>query len=63
MKILLLGLKSGSIDAFEKVYKKFLIGSIAVAAAAILLALNLFSTYDPSMAEFMVTDYFNTGLY
>lgn len=52
-----------NIVSFEKVYKKFLIGSIAVAAAAILLALNLFSTYDPSMAEFMVTDYFNTGLY
>lgn len=52
-----------SIISFEKVYKKFLIGSAIVAAAAILLALNLFSTYDPSMAEFMVTDYFNTGLY
>lgn len=52
-----------NIISFEKVYKKFLIGSVVVAAAAILLALNLFSTYDPSMAEFMVTDYFNTGLY
>ena len=52
-----------NIISFEKVYKKFLIGSAIVAAAAILLALNLFSSYDPSMAEFMVTDYFNTGLY
>ena len=52
-----------NIISFEKVSKKFLIGSAIVAAAAILLALNLFSSYDPSMAEFMVTDYFNTGLY
>ena len=52
-----------NIISFEKVYKKFLIGSAVVAAAAVLLALNLFSNYDPAMAEFMVTDYFNTGLY
>lgn len=52
-----------NIISFEKVYKKFLIGSAIVAAAAVLLALNLFSNYDPAMAEFMVTDYFNTGLY
>lgn len=52
-----------NIVSFEKVYKKFLIGSVIVAAAAVLLALNLFSNYDPAMAEFMVTDYFNTGLY
>lgn len=52
-----------NIISFEKTYKKFLVGSFIVAAAAILLALNLFSTYNPSMAEFMVTDYFNTGLY
>ncbi len=52
-----------NIISFEKVYKKFLIGSAVVAAAAVLLALNLFSSFDPAMAEFMVTDYFNTGLY
>lgn len=52
-----------NIISFEKVYKKFLIASAVVAAAAVLLALNLFSSYDPAMAEFMVTDYFNTGLY
>lgn len=52
-----------NIISFEKIYKKFLIGSAIVAAAAVLLALNLFSNYDPAMAEFMVTDYFNTGLY
>ena len=52
-----------NIISFEKVYKKFLIGGVIAAAAAVLLALNLFSSYDPAMAEFMVTDYFNTGLY
>lgn len=52
-----------NIISFEKVYRKFFIGSAIVAAAAVLLALNLFSNYDPAMAEFMVTDYFNTGLY
>lgn len=54
---------SDNVISFEKVYKKFLIGSAVVAAAAVLLALNLFSSYDPAMAEFMVTDYFNAGLY
>lgn len=52
-----------NIISFEKIYKKFLIGSAFVAAAAVLLALNIFSSYNPAMAEFMVTDYFNTGLY
>lgn len=52
-----------NIISFEKVYKKFLIGGVIAAAAAVILALNLFSSYDPAMAEFMVTDYFNTGLY
>lgn len=56
-------MENSEIIPFEKVYKKFLIGSIVVAAAAVLLALNLFSHYDAGMAEFMVTDYFNTGLY
>ncbi len=52
-----------NITSFEKVYKKFVIGSICVAAAAVLLALNLFNYYDAAVAEYMVTDYFNTGIY
>ena len=52
-----------NVISFEKVYKKFLIVSAVAAAAAVLLAFNLFSNYDPAMAEFMVTDYFNMGLY
>ncbi len=51
-----------NIVSFEKVYRKFFIGSAIVAAAAVLLALNLFSNYDPAMAEFMVTDYFKYGV-
>ncbi len=52
-----------NIVSFEKVYKKFLIGSIVAAAATVLLAFNMFSNYDPAMAEFMVTNYFTAGLY
>lgn len=52
-----------NIISFQKVYKKFLIGSAIVAAATVLLALNLFSEYNPAMAEFMATDYFTAGLY
>ncbi len=52
-----------NIIQFDKVYKKFIAASIFVAAAAVLLALNLFSHYDAATAEYMVTDYFNTGIY
>lgn len=51
------------IISFSKIYKKVLVVSVISAAAAVLLAFNLFSNYDAGMAEFMATDYFNTGIY
>ena len=50
-------------SSYSKIFKKFIIGSIAVAAASIILAFSFFSDYNADTAEFMATDYYNTGLY
>lgn len=48
---------------FSNIYKKFLIGSLVVAAASIILTFTFFSNFNADTAELMAVDYFNTGLY
>lgn len=55
--------ENNAAGSFYGIYRKFITGAIVAAAASVLLAVNLFSSFDPGTAELMVTDYFNTGIY
>ncbi len=52
-----------NIKYFDRLYLKFSIGASAIAAACLLLAINLFTTYTPSVAEFVAMDYFNISIF
>ena len=44
---------------FEKLFIRYSLAASAVAAACLLLAVNLFTSYTPSNAEYAAIDYFN----
>lgn len=52
-----------NIKSYDKLYLKFSVGASMIAAACLLLAVNLFVTYTPEMAEFAAIDYFNISIF
>lgn len=47
------------IISFDKLFLHYSLAASAVAAACLLLAINLFMSYTPGDAEYAVIDYFN----
>ncbi len=52
-----------SVRSFDGLFLRFSIGASVVAAASLLLAINLFTSYTPGAAEYAAVDYFNMSIF